>query len=624
MADYYAKKYDYIEAKALYNRLIQLYPQDDYAIQAGLKRVKVDILAKIETGSVTVASNEVEQLIANHSENPYFLITIYDIAGGYAKRRYLDKAKVLYQRVIDSCSQDSYIDKTRFEQIKINVLSKFEIGDFTAVDGLLKDAAANYPSHKILPEVLFFAADKYMENYKYQEAKALYNKILAISPDSSSASKSKLELVRIDVFEKISKSDFISAENLTKKLISENTGDSYLPEVIYAIAFRYVKCCNHEHAKKLYSQLIELYPENPYSSRARIAIEAIDIKSKIAMGAFESALKEFEHFINKYEKTSNFARECYDLADYCCIKIHSYKTAISMFESVLSRFSHCYYYYVRAKMGCDAAKVCREIEEGNLSEAQQALQSFKQNYADHYYLPSQLYFIATIYSELGHPEQADAICDDVINKGGSRYAVYCSYYKNRLPIYSRLKEGNLAGAKQLVNQFKSNHQSTPCIEEGLLTLVQEFYQKGLRTEGDSSKDYLQEAIAICQAEKLAESDVADFKAQTYSMLGQSYFKLGDFSKSAYYHQKIVDEYPDSAYAWNAQFMVGRAYEDMLKAGLISELEARPLIASAYKKVLNKYPGCPASGAARIRLTKSSDYAIVEANEVKANDSNGVN
>jgi|GEM_PF-5227725 len=598
IADYRAKRYDYAGAKALYNRLIQLYPQEDYSKQAGLKILKTDILGKIEIGSLGDAESDVGQLIAEHSKNSHFSRALYDIAKGYAKRGYYGRAKSLFERQIKLCPADYFTDKAKFEQVKSDILSKFETGDSAAADGLLKNAASNYSNKIHLSEVLYLAADKYEENYKYGQANALYNQALQAGPGSPCGIKARLEPKKIDIYKNIDNSDFDSAENLTEKLIAEHSKHSYLPEVLYNIAGYYTKCCNYERAKKLYLRLIELYPGDIFSSRAGVEIALLDIRAKIAMGVFK--LAELEQLQSKYEKNAFLARRFYELG-YYCLDNNNYDAAISILGLVCNQFLDSCYYYGRAKITYDTAKICKEIEAGGLSAAQTAITKLKQNYSAYYYLPNQLYLIAKIYSDHGYRDQSYALCDELMNMGESKYAIYGSIQKCRLDIHSHLGVNDLVGAKQLFNEFKSSHAGSLFLEEGILNFAGEFYDRGMQLEDSNSKNCLREAVTICQAEKLDESETDFIRAQSYVLLGEGFLKLGDYSQSAYYFQKLADQYPDSRYAWHAQFMVGQVYENMIKAGQISESEGYPLVRVAYTNVLKKYPYCKAAPAAKALL-----------------------
>jgi len=597
IADYHSKRYNYGRAKALYNRLIQLYPQNDYANQAGLKLVKLDILAMIKSGNAEPA---IEQLIANHSGNAHFAGALYDIAFEYSSARQFDKAMNLYRRLIKLRPQDNFAEKAKYNLIKDEIYSKFENGDF-AIDGLLTNATST--NNARLPELLYTAANKYTTHYKYGQARALCNQIIQKSPEGTYGRRASLSLKKLDIYEKIDNGDFASAEDLAEKLIAEHAQDKYVPRVLYDTANYYVKCRNYKRARKLYSRLISLYPEDQYSARSDKEIAALDIRSKVVRGEYKSAYKALEKFINKYEKDSRLARTCYFLDVYCwkrCLDTRDYEAVIPIAELIYRRFPEFNHYNARVdvKLIYETVKVSKEIVGGNLAKAQKDIAKIKRDYAGSFGLPQALYFIAEQYSKKGYIDQSYALCDEVINTSEGKYATYCDFHKWSLDVRSLLESGDTAGAKQKISQFKSKYADSPYMQKGLISLVGEFFDKGLLSEDDSFKDYLREAIAMCEAEGLIKADTPGRRHFIYSMLAESFLKLGDFARSASYYQRVADEYPDKAYAWHAQFMAGRAYEEMQQTGAISKEQAAVQIKSAYQKLLQEYPKCKSAKIAQ--------------------------
>ncbi|MBN1788419.1 MAG: tetratricopeptide repeat protein [Sedimentisphaerales bacterium] len=587
MADSRAKLpcHDYGRAKALYNRLIQQHPDDNYAKRASLKIPEIDIFSKIETGKLGSASVDIEQMITNDPNNPYLPETLYDIAVRYTKRYYFEQADTLYQRLIENYPSESCAEKAKFERIKNTLFSKFKKGE--PIESILSDTAAQYPNHEHLPGVLYFSADKYEENYRYDKAKALYNQTIATDPNSSYGQKSILELKKIDIYEKISSGDFTSAHNLTEQLIAGHQTHYYLPEVLYNIADYYRKCRNHERARQVYSRLIGLFPNDRFSARGQIETALLDIRAKMAMGTFDPAAGEIEQLKSTRQNDYLLSRRCYELGEYCLYN-YNYEAAISVFQVVRQQFPEYSYYYGRAKLGYDTAKICQKISNGNLADAQADIAQLKRDYAGYYYMPGQLYFIARAYLYYGHQDMSRALCDEVINMGQGKYAVHSEMFKYHLDIRSHLQANDLTGAKQILDEFKSKYADSLYLEEAILDLAGEFCDMGCRNEDSNSNTYLEEAVAICREYEPVD---ANFKIRFLSVLAQSQYRLGNFAESASCYQKIADTYPDSCLVWSAQFMAGRAYEDMLNAGGISEQQANTKIKAAYQKLLEKYPDC---------------------------------
>ncbi len=103
-------------------------------------------------------------------------------------------------------------------------------------------------------------------------------------------------------------------------------------------------------------------------------------------------------------------------------------------------------------------------------------------------------------------------------------------------------------------------------------------------------------------EQLPGSDMA---AMANTLAGQAYRKLGQYGKSAACYQRIADNYPESRLAGHSLFMVGRNYEELKKAGAVSESEADAKTKAAYEQLLEDYPDCKAAAIARRWLTNNS-------------------
>ncbi|MFA5292199.1 MAG: tetratricopeptide repeat protein [Phycisphaerae bacterium] len=601
VADYHAKRYDYVRARGLYNRLIQLYPQDKCAEEAELKMIKLDILAMKDAGKEEMANDAIEQLIANNSGKPYFAGAIYDIAREYSRSRQFDKSKDLYQRMIKLCPQDKFANKAKTELMKDEIYTKFEDGNYYNISDLLQNTA-NSDSDS-MAEVLYTAAKKYTEKSEYEKSKVLCSQIIQTYPDNKYSRRAEFWLTKNNILEKICISDLVPADDLTDKLITEYSQDAETPEVLYDAAEYYVKCRNYERAKKLYSRLASLYPENSYSFNAYKEVSAIDIRAKINAGEYESAYKELEQFIDKYGKDSTTARILYSLDNYCwekCLGSNNYNQVIPILELICDKLGECNHYdtSVNPKLICDTAKICGKIAEGKLEQAQNDTAKLKLNYTNKDNLPLAFYFITKEFFKRGYAEHAEVMCGEIIKLGANRYVIYCDLIKYSLNVRSCLEKNDLAGAKQVFNQFKTKYSNSPFAEKGLIDLVAEFYDKGLRCEGENGDAYFKEAIKLCQAEKLTESVDPAGKIRIYKMLGDSFLRTGEYVKSADYFQRILELYPDSGYAWNTQFMTAQVYENMRRAKIISGNEADGKIRIAYQRLLERYPNCKAAPIAR--------------------------
>lgn len=78
-------------------------------------------------------------------------------------------------------------------------------------------------------------------------------------------------------------------------------------------------------------------------------------------------------------------------------------------------------------------------------------------------------------------------------------------------------------------------------------------------------------------------------------------ELGEYQKGIDYYQQVVDNWPDYAFAWHAQFFVGKYYEKLRNSGGIADSEANPKIEQAYISVVEKYPDSKSAPSAALKL-----------------------
>jgi tetratricopeptide (TPR) repeat protein len=127
----------------------------------------------------------------------------------------------------------------------------------------------------------------------------------------------------------------------------------------------------------------------------------------------------------------------------------------------------------------------------------------------------------------------------------------------------------------------------------LNTLGQLCYSGGqmeqIRGDIKRPRDYFEAAIALwervfteCPNSSLAPA--ACFVAAVVSAQ-----ELGNYARAVEYFQKAADDWPGYEYAAWAQTKAGNYLEEMVKAGELTEEDAKPLIIAAYQAVVGNYP-----------------------------------
>ena len=162
--------------------------------------------------------------------------------------------------------------------------------------------------------------------------------------------------------------------------------------------------------------------------------------------------------------------------------------------------------------------------------------------------------------------------------------------------------GDYAAADKTVDILIADFNNHPEMPTAIFMLGEQYYNKAFTCENQGqtadAKSHFQKAIAVWERiiNELPESRFAT--AQAYDFSATCYQRLGECEKAIEYYQRVVDNWPDYKYAWNAQFLIGHNYKWLLVAGAVTESEAFTRRKDAYLRVVENYPDCPAAPAAR--------------------------
>ena len=170
--------------------------------------------------------------------------------------------------------------------------------------------------------------------------------------------------------------------------------------------------------------------------------------------------------------------------------------------------------------------------------------------------------------------------------------------------------GNDAAVEKTIDILIADFNDHPELSTAIFILGEEYYNKAFNTKGDPNspdakpEEYYRKALAVWERiiKELPDPN-STIAAHAHYFSAVCYRRLGRCEKAIEYYQKIVDNWPDYEYAWNALFLIGRSYEDLKESGVISKSQADPKIKAAYEQLLEKYPDCPAAKIAQRWLNR---------------------
>lgn len=191
-----AKKYQ--QAKAVYQQIVQQYPDSSRANKARLDIPKRDILSLIESGQDSAAEAAVDQMTAAFSGNSYLPEVLYRIATRYDELKKYENAQNLYQYIANQYPGSSYAGRARLYSVKINILSMVDSGQDVAIQSALQSLMTNFSGNSYLPLAMFRIGEQYynkagqLDNEGltsqsidcFQKALAIWDTVTATYPDS--------------------------------------------------------------------------------------------------------------------------------------------------------------------------------------------------------------------------------------------------------------------------------------------------------------------------------------------------------------------------------------------------------------------------------------------------------
>lgn len=173
-------------------------------------------------------------------------------------------------------------------------------------------------------------------------------------------------------------------------------------------------------------------------------------------------------------------------------------------------------------------------------------------------------------------------------------------------ILSLIESGNDSTVETAVDSLIVDFRDHTDLPEEIFTIGEKYYNKALQYEEEGLKaeatDRFRRALTVWEKIITQLPPSAPNNARAYNFGADCYRRLGQHQKAIEYYRRVVDDWPDYEYAWNALLRIGHTYENLKTLGIISKSEADIKIKAAYKQLLKEYPDCKAAKIAQRWLT----------------------
>jgi len=379
-----------------------------------------------------------------------------------------------------------------------------------------------------------------------------------------------------------------------------------LPATIYNIAKRYDKLKKHEEAKGVCQLILQQYSASLSARGAQLYLSKRNIMSLIKSKKFTTAQAEFDKLIADFNNHPDLAEALYAIAQ-AYSPPRKFKEAESVYRQLMQLFPDSPY-AVEALFRAPKIHVFYLIKSGNHTEAQVAIDKFVSDFLDHPASPGVLYWFAKEFEASKTYDKAKSTYQEVILRyPAAPHALKAELKVPKMDVMSLIETGNDGAAETVVDSLIVDFRDHTDLPEEIFTVGEKYYNKAFKYEKQGLKA---EAIACFRRaltvwEKIITQlpPSAPNTARAYNFGAVCYRRLGQHEKAIEYYQKVVDDWPDYEYAWDALFRIGRTYENLKTLGITSKIEADPEIKAAYELLLEKYPDCRAAKHARRWLSR---------------------
>ena len=445
----------------------------------------------------------------------------------------------------------------------------------------------------------FTQGKTYQKAGQYEQAEAVYQSVVSNYPGTNYALQSQKRIAIVNI--KMRRFDAVDAA--VNKLKTDFASEPNLPAVLYSVAKTYEISKHHvQRAQSLY-QYIGQSCSGPFAEKSQLDSLKINILGLIEADDLTGAASAVSSLKTSYSDNSYLPTVLYMIG-----KRHDrngvLNEAAKTYQGIIDNYSGS---SSAAKARLDLRKVqifgYIEADDANSVSAVSQLVS---EFSSDSYLPAVLWLIAEKYERCEQYAAAKSLSQQIVqnypNSPQAKKAAICAQ-KNQLIMDIDAGQAVESGVNQLIMDFSDN----PDLPLAVLRIAEQYYTKAQELERDGQDKQttgkLEKAAAMGQ---MVIDDLEACAATGYAcyFTGDCYRLLGQYADSVSCYEKFIEEYPADSMTWNSLFMVGRGYQNLKAAGTVEAEQADAKIRTAYQRLVDEYPDCPAANAAQKWLEKN--------------------
>jgi tetratricopeptide (TPR) repeat protein len=440
----------------------------------------------------------------------------------------------------------------------------------------------------------FDQAEVYDDNGQYTQAAQVYQSIIAQHAGTAHALEAQKELTRMYVFS----GQLQEALTAYRELIDSFSGYEGIAKTVCEVADSYLRP-KPQKALELYQYVLDTWPDSKDVMWAQLGV----VKVNLVLGNTSGAQAAYETLLSQFSRHQHIPEAVYEVVD--CYRASNPQKALELYEYAMNTWPN-YNKWVDENDAMLRLKnlVLLKLVLGDDSGAQAAYGGMITLSEDDNAVAEAVTEVADVCLNIGKHEKAlqfyQYAKDRWAGSGSSVIWAHVGLVKTDIVLGS---DPNCTGLDKLLADFSAD----PDLAKAIYTVAEQYHYVALakKNQGNNkqAKEYFGKAISvgIKLIKDLLNPVDADLSSEVRYLIGQSYQESGDLKKAVEYYEQVVADWPNNAHAWAAQFRIGLSWEQLEKAGSVTKSEVQSNIRSAYQKVLQDYPDCPAAKAARAWL-----------------------
>ncbi len=266
-------------AEAIYNSIVQNSPGTDSALQGQTKLVALYIVADRSSDEQAGLA----KLKTDFAGNPELASSLYAIGLRYKAVWRTEDANSINSEILRDYPGSYPAEKAVIDNSKDKILRFIDSGKYAQAQSDTEQMISDFGSGSALGAALYNIAREYKERWKYDEAKAVYQRMTGLSLSQAYQKKAEQGIRKMELWSMVRDYD-PNAAGAIESLVTDYASDSALSGMLHGIGIQYGRARQYDKAKAVYERIVRDYPGSRAADKAGIDIEKCKVLGKLAAG----------------------------------------------------------------------------------------------------------------------------------------------------------------------------------------------------------------------------------------------------------------------------------------------------------------------------------------------------